>query len=124
VGSKAAKALTETVENNQYSSWKPARISTHLEKRKLSKSGSVKVQIARLWNDDNKTINKNLKERTARYEKAKDKLEVAIGHPVHKIKSVVWISKCGNRLNRPERPSLSANMTGKTHIGLRGPKES
>jgi len=47
------------------------------------------VQIARLWNDDNKTINKNLKERTARYEEAKEKLEVAIGHPVHKIKSVM-----------------------------------
>jgi hypothetical protein len=86
---KRVKALTETAENNQYSSWKPARVSTHLEKRKLSKSGSVKVQIARLWNDDNKTINKNLKERTARYKEAKDKLEVAIGHPVHKIKSVM-----------------------------------
>jgi hypothetical protein len=88
-GAKRTKALTETAENNQYSSWKPARISTHLEKRKLSKSGSVKVQIARLWNDDNKTINKNLKERTARYEEAKDKLAVAIGHPVHKIKYVM-----------------------------------
>jgi hypothetical protein len=86
---KRAKALTETAENNQYSSWKPARISTHLEKRKLSKSGSVMVQIARLWNDDNKTVNKNLKERTAKYEEAKAKLEVAIGHPVHKIESVM-----------------------------------
>jgi hypothetical protein len=86
---KRTKALTETAENNQYSSWKSARISTHLEKRKLSKSGSVKTQIARLWNDDNKTVRKNLKERTAEYEKAKAKLEGAIGHPVYKIKSVM-----------------------------------
>jgi hypothetical protein len=85
-GAKRTKALTETAENNQYSSWKSARISTHLEKRKLSKSGSVKVQIARLWNDDNKTVDKKLKELTAKHETAKAKLEATIGHPMYEVK--------------------------------------
>jgi hypothetical protein len=86
---KRAKALTETAENNQYSSWKPARISTNLEKRKLSKSGSVKMQIARLWNDDNKSVDKKLKEFTAEHENAKAKLEAAIGHAIHRVKPIM-----------------------------------
>lgn len=70
--------LEKTISNDGYSSKTPRVLNSMLTKRKLSTSGSIPVQIARLRKDDRKRLDKWKKE----YIVAKQNLEKAIGRTI------------------------------------------
>ena len=68
---------------NSYSSLSPARLSALLERRELSLSGSKTAQIARLQNDDRKSLTKSINEMRTMRDSLKLEMEARVGHPVN-----------------------------------------
>jgi hypothetical protein len=65
-----------------YSSLKPKQLSTLLERRKLPQSGTQPTLIKRLQNDDQKSIQKKVKDLQTEHDRIKHELETKTGRSI------------------------------------------